>query len=126
MLRTATPICFVATADGAAARQFYEEVLGLTCLSDDEYGVVFELSGVVLRVQKVPRFEPQEQTVHGWRVADIESEIKELTAKGVVFERFPCFEQDELGIWEMQGVRICWFRDPSGNLLSLSEVKRGS
>lgn len=126
MLSKATPLCLVATADAARARPFYEDVLGLVCLSEDDFAIVFELNGTVLRVQKVPGFKPQDHTVHGWRVDDIEVEIKELNAKGVEFERYPCFEQDDLGIWETPGARIAWFKDPDGNVLSFSEINRGS
>jgi predicted enzyme related to lactoylglutathione lyase len=115
----------VATVDGELAKPFYEDVLGLKCLSDDEFALVFELKGTILRVQKVPSFEPHEHTSHGWRVENIEAEITQLSKRGVKFKRFPCFEQDELGIWETPGARIAWFLDPDGNLLSLSEVKSG-
>jgi hypothetical protein len=98
VLSEKTPICLIATADGSKPRPFYEDVLGLKCLSEDEFGIVLELKGTVLRVQKVPDFKAQEHKAHGWRVDDIEAEIKELMARDVVFVRFPCFEQDELGI----------------------------
>lgn len=91
-------------------------------MSDDPYAIVFDLGGVVLRVQKVPDFKPQEQTVHGWRVEDIETQIKELNKRGVVFERYPCFEQDDLGIWVADRAKVAWFKDPDGNLLSLSQI----
>ncbi len=123
MLSDKTPICFVASADTKRARRFYEEVLGLKCLSDDGFGLVFELGMTVLRVQAVPDFEPQGQSVHGWRVDDIASEIKELSANGVEFMRFPCFEQNDLGVWETPGAKVAWFADPDGNILSLTEVR---
>ncbi|NNE65345.1 MAG: VOC family protein [Pyrinomonadaceae bacterium] len=126
MLSNATAICLVATIDGSKARPFYEETLGLKCLTEDEFAIVFELKDTVLRVQKVPEFTPHEFTSHGWRVEDIESEINELNSRGVEFVRFRCFEQDGLGIWDTPGARIAWFRDPDGNLLSLSEVKWGN
>lgn len=123
MLGKATPMCFVSTANGKKARPFYEDVLGLKCLSDDEYAVVFDLGGIVLRVQKVPGYESQDQTVHGWQVDDIDAEIIKLIEKGVVFERFHCFEQSDLGVWDAGGARVAWFKDPDGNLLSLSEIQ---
>ena len=122
MLSDNTPICLIATTDSSKSRPFYEDVLGLKCLSEDDFGIVFELKSTVLRVQKVPDFKAQEHTAHGWRVDDIEVEIKGLIARGVEFVRFPCFEQDELGIWETPGARIAWFLDPDENLLSLSEI----
>ena len=40
-------------------------------------------------------------------------------ARGVTFERFPGMDQDELGVWR-QAV-VAWFKDPDGNLLSISK-----
>ncbi len=124
MLTGKTPICLIASADTKKSRPFYEETLGLKCISDNAHGLVFDLGVTVLRIQADPNFRAQTNSVHGWRVDDIESEIRELGVKGVEFVRFPCFEQDELGIWETKGARIAWFLDPDRNVLSLTEVNR--
>jgi len=40
----------------------------------------------------------------------------------VTFERFGFFDQDTLGIWTApSGDRVAWFKDPAGNLLSVSQ-----
>lgn len=46
-----------------------------------------------------------------------------LAAKGVVFERFDGMEQDAQGVWTPPGgvAKVCWFKDPDGNLLSLTQ-----
>jgi len=50
--------------------------------------------------------------------------IAQLTAKGIYFEIFGFFEQNDLGIWVApDGSKVAWFKDPDGNLSSLAESK---
>src|SRR6185312_11490897 len=113
---------FVATRDAAAARKFYESTLGLKCVSEDGFAIVFDVNGTMLRVQKVHELTPAKYTALGWEVADIAARIRELSKKGVRFERFPGMPQDELGVWTSPaGGKIAWFKDPDGNTLSLTE-----
>lgn len=115
-------VTFIPTAEPEAARAFYEGVLELRLVSDDDFALVFEHEGVTLRVVKVKTFTPQPFTVLGFRAADLAAEVRRLMDRGVTFERYPGMGQDELGIWkpapDAQGV--AWFRDPEGNLLSIS------
>jgi hypothetical protein len=70
----------------------------------------------------VKEFQPQIFTVLGWDVDDISSTIKDLNAKGVLCEKYNFLEQDDLGIWTApNGFKVAWFKDPDGNLLSLTE-----
>lgn len=122
MLSSAKIVAFVPTLDFAKARQFYEQTLGLRCLSQDPFAVVMDCHGIMLRVVKVPAFKPHPFTILGWEVGRIEEEITALQAKGVKFERFPGMPQDELGVWSAPGgSKVAWFKDPDGNLLSLSQ-----
>jgi hypothetical protein len=62
--------------------------------------------------------------VLGWAVADIRAEMKELTERGVSFERYQWMEQDESGVWTSPGgAKIAWFKDPDGNILSLTQFE---
>jgi catechol 2,3-dioxygenase-like lactoylglutathione lyase family enzyme len=125
VLDTASPIAFVSTADPERARAFYQDTLGLTFVADEGFALVFDLAGVMLRVTRVDQLQPQLFTVLGWRVDDPEGTVRELTGRGVVFERFPGMEQDALGIWRSpSGARIAWFRDPDGNVLSITRFER--
>ena len=57
-----------------------------------------------------------------WQVKDIEAAMSDLSQKGVMFERFEGMDQDETGIWKTpDGVQIAWFKDPDGNVLSVSQ-----
>lgn len=55
-------------------------------------------------------------------MADIRRAIEGLAEKGVVFERYPRLPQDDLGVWTSPaGARVAWFKDPDGNVLSLTQ-----
>jgi catechol 2,3-dioxygenase-like lactoylglutathione lyase family enzyme len=115
-------IAFIATADPESARQFYEGVLGLRLLEDSPFALVFEAGSIVLRIQKLASFTPVAHTVIGWRVSDISAIIEALASKGVRFERFAGMAQDGLGVWASpSGAKIAWFKDPAGNILSLTQ-----
>lgn len=120
-------IGFVATNDPEKAKAFYGGVLGFRLLSEDEYAVLFDANGTMLRVARARGFVPAQGTVLGWEVGDIHGAIAELTARGVRFEQFnlPFMKQDEHGVWTPpNGDQVAWFKDPDGNTLSLSRHRR--
>jgi catechol 2,3-dioxygenase-like lactoylglutathione lyase family enzyme len=122
MLRSQKIVAFVPTTDSGKARAFYEGVLGLTFLKDDGFAMVLDANGIMIRVAKVPDFKPAQFTILGWQVEGIEKVVRELQEKGVHFEIFGFFKQDELGIWTAPtGDKVAWFKDPDGNILSVSE-----
>ncbi len=117
-------IAFVHVSDPVRARAFYEGLLGLRLVEDEKpFALVFDANGTMLRVTPVGEFEPTESTVLGWAVESIEETVQRLTAAGVVFNRYPGLNDgDPLGIWKAPGgARIAWFRDPDGNVLSVTE-----
>lgn len=122
MLGNATVTAFVATSNPARSKHFYRDALGLRLVSDDQFAVVFDCNGVQLRVQKVETLRPHPFTALGWHVSNIREVVPALAWRGVTFERYPYFEQDDLGIWRAPGgAKVAWFKDPDGNLLSLTE-----
>ncbi len=123
-MKNAKVISFVATVKPEAARNFYQKVLGLKFVSEDAFAIVFDVGGTMLRVTKVKELVTAGYTVLGWDVLDIRAEVKGLAAKGVKFERYEFLEQDEVGIWDApSGAKVAWFKDPDGNILSLTEFK---
>jgi catechol 2,3-dioxygenase-like lactoylglutathione lyase family enzyme len=121
-VKSATLIAFAATANPERARDFYGKTLGLKLASEDPFAIVFHANGVMLRVQKVPKVVQTGYTMLGWLVKDIRAELNALATNGVQFERFEGMGQDELGIWASpSGAKIAWFKDPDGNVLSLTE-----
>jgi catechol 2,3-dioxygenase-like lactoylglutathione lyase family enzyme len=121
MLSGAKVVAFLATADAVRARAFYESVLGLRVVEDQPFSLVLEHAGSKIRVQKVDAVQKAPYTALGWEVADVAEAVRALAARGVVFDRYPGMDQDALGIWTSpSGARVAWFRDPDGNVLSLS------
>ncbi len=115
------PIAFLGCDNLEAARAFYSSILDLDIIADEGLTLVYQLDNAILRISQIPDFNPQQFTVLGWMVDDIESKVKELKMKRVEFLDYPQFEQDDLDIWNMGSVRIAWFLDPAGNNLSLTQ-----
>jgi catechol 2,3-dioxygenase-like lactoylglutathione lyase family enzyme len=126
MLGSADLIAFVPTRNPARAREFYEKTLGLEFISEDPFALVFHTDGTTLRianVSSVKDFQPASFTILGWRVTKASDTIGDLQKKGVQFERFPGMDQDALGIWQSpSGAKVAWFKDPDGNILSITEA----
>ncbi|MGO9642618.1 MAG: VOC family protein [Candidatus Acidiferrales bacterium] len=122
MLGSQKIVAFVPTRDAKKAKEFYEGVLGLRVLSEDQFAIVFDANGTMLRVVKAPKFKPHPFTILGWEVPAIEGAVSQLGKKGVRFESYGLPGQDERGIWTAPGgARVAWFKDPDGNVLSVSQ-----
>ena len=122
MLTAAKLMAFVATTDRTRATNFYRNVLGLKLVSEDDFAIVFDCGGTLLRVVRVDAVALAPYTVLGWQVQDIASIVKALSKAGVQFERYSFLEQDALGIWTAPGgAKAAWFKDPDGNVLSVSQ-----
>jgi predicted enzyme related to lactoylglutathione lyase len=121
-LPTSELIAFMPTTDLVAARVFYEKGLGLPLAGESPIACTFDANGTTLRVIAVEKIPEAPYTVLGWNVVDIEASIRELTSRGVVFEKFDGVDQDALGVWRSPGgARVAWFKDPDGNTLSLTQ-----
>ena len=122
MLGTTNIVAMAPITDPARARAFYEGTLGLRFVKDDGFALVFDANGIMVRLSKMKQFTPAQYTVLGWQVSGIENVVRDLGKKGVHFEIFGFFKQDELGIWiAPDGDKVAWFKDPDGNTLSLTE-----
>jgi catechol 2,3-dioxygenase-like lactoylglutathione lyase family enzyme len=121
MLGSTNIVAFVPTKDAEKARAFYVDVLGLRFIKDDGFAMVLDANGIMVRVARA-QFTPAQFTILGWQVNNIEKTVAGLQEKGVHFERFGFFEQDTLGIWTAPtGDKVAWFKDPDGNVLSVSQ-----
>jgi predicted enzyme related to lactoylglutathione lyase len=115
-------ITFSQTAQPEKAKAFYGDVLGLTLSEDSPFAIIFRSGRTSVRIQKVQSFSPSPFTSLGWQVPDIRAAAQQLVAKGVLFQRYDGIKQDDLGIWlSPGGSQICWFKDPDGNTLSLTQ-----
>jgi catechol 2,3-dioxygenase-like lactoylglutathione lyase family enzyme len=121
-LRRAATVGFLATSKPDKARTFFRDALGLKLESEDGFALVFGTANGPLRIQKVNTFTPHAFTAFGWIVSNARRSVRDLTKRGVRFERYPFMEQDDDGIWLAPGgTKVAWFKDPDGNILSLSE-----
>ena len=113
---------FLLTKDYEKARAFYEGNLGFEFVSLDQFALVMQAGKSMIRISKVPTFTPLQSTVLGWQVDDMQEIVDWLTKRGVVFEKYPFVQDKERGIWTAPGgSKIAWFKDPDGNVLSVSE-----
>jgi len=123
ILAGAKPVVIICTRDRMKAVPFYRDTLGLPLASEDAFAAVFALSGAIMRLSDVADWTAHEHTIFGFEVADVSAAVRALSAKGVVFTRYPGFTQDEIGVWNAPGggAKVAWFKDPDGNNLSIAE-----
>ena len=123
MLRDRQFVGFLLITDAARAKEFYCDVLGLPLRHEDDYAVVVDAAGTPLRLAIGPGVPEPVGTNAGWLVDDIHASVRDLTAAGITFERFPGMAQDPDGVWNPSPGPggVAWFRDPDGNRLSLTQ-----
>ncbi|MET9480711.1 VOC family protein [Streptomyces sp. NPDC006638] len=119
MLGSSKAFSGFAVNDIEKAKRFYDETLGLE--TSVEHGLLtLRLAGDTrVLVYPKPHHTPATFTVLNFPVDDIDAAVDALTARGVVFERYPGMEADEKGIFRGGGPYIAWFTDPAGNILSV-------
>jgi catechol 2,3-dioxygenase-like lactoylglutathione lyase family enzyme len=112
-----------AVDDLEQARPFYEETLGVRVTKEEMGILTLQLEGGArpTMVYPKPDFAPATYTVLNFAVDDVEQAVDALTARGVRFERYDGFEQDQKGIARGEGPPIAWFKDPAGNVLAVLE-----
>jgi catechol 2,3-dioxygenase-like lactoylglutathione lyase family enzyme len=103
--------------DIPAAKRFYSDTLGIR-VSEENGMLRLHIAGRrdVLVYPKEDH-TPAEFTILNFPVDDIDAAVDELTARGVVFEKYEWV--DEKGINRTYGPPIAWFKDPAGNILSV-------
>jgi catechol 2,3-dioxygenase-like lactoylglutathione lyase family enzyme len=113
----------IAVNDMQQAREFYGETLGLQ--TSEEYGLLWLhlAGGRDTLVYEQPDATPASFTILNFQVDDIDEAVDALAARSVRFERYDGFEQDDKGIFREQGPYIAWFKDPSGNVLSVLQER---
>lgn len=121
----------IAVSDMGAAREFYEDRLGLRAAQEQTDGsrLYASASGASLHVYASPEHAGKATaTLATWYVDDLECVVDELAGRGVRFERYddPALRADERGICEVEGGgRVAWLRDPDGNTFALEERPAG-
>jgi len=120
------PITAVAAvSDLARARGFYEGSLGLSLVDSegDEQSVLYQCgNGTDLLIYvSAENAGSGSATVAFWETDDLESEMETLRRKGVGFEQYEGFDQDENGVMAMGDGRVAWFTDPDGNIFAIGD-----
>ena len=122
MLSTAPIRAYIPVSDVARARKFYEQMVGLTPKEDYAGGVIYECGGTEVFMYPTPNAGTSRASQAFWQVDDVEAEVTELKARGVVFE-----EYNMPGLVTKNSVAVAgdaktaWFKDTEGNILAISQ-----
>jgi catechol 2,3-dioxygenase-like lactoylglutathione lyase family enzyme len=119
MLDRALLVTTIAVRDLAAARQFYGTQLGLPLLEETPFALRFgagDGSQVSVRLGQ-PNVG---QTVGHFEVADLDSTMRTLRERGIVFEEYDQ-PKTTAGVAQIGPARGAWLTDPSGNVIGLRE-----
>ena len=123
MLGLGKMVGFIPVRDCERARAFYGGKLGFDFVSLDQNALVMSVGGHKIRMAKIPNFTPLQGTILGWEVADIRSTATWLLDRGVSLEKSPFAQDREFGIWTTpSGDKVAWFKDPDGNILSVTQL----
>ena len=122
MLQKSPMFAYIPAKDVARARTFYEEKLGFTPGRELGGGVSYEFAGgTACFLYQTPNAGTSAASQAFWDVADIEREVAELKAKGVVFEDYDMPNMKD-GISTAGGAKAAWFKDSEGNIMALIQT----
>jgi catechol 2,3-dioxygenase-like lactoylglutathione lyase family enzyme len=123
MLTVSKLVGFLTTTDYEKARAFYEGKLGFEFVSLDQFALAMRAGKNMIRITKAETFQPAQGTVLGWEVDDVRAAVLWLSSRDVVTEKYAFVPDQELGIWNApSGAQVAWFKDPDGNVLSISHL----
>jgi catechol 2,3-dioxygenase-like lactoylglutathione lyase family enzyme len=123
MLTVSKLVGFLTTTDYEKARAFYEGKLGFEFVSLDQFALAMRAGKNMIRISKAETFQPAQGTVLGWEVDDVRAAVLWLSSRDVVTEKYAFVPDQELGIWNApSGAQVAWFKDPDGNVLSISHL----
>ncbi|RKE19181.1 VOC family protein [Streptomyces sp. TLI_171] len=126
MLADAPLLAVIPVTDLGRAKQYYRDTLGLTLARESEEEVTFRSGSTEFGMYETPYGGQAGHTLASWKVADLDAEMTELRARGVVFEEYDLPGLKTLdGVAENDGMRAAWFKDPDGNVLCVNEVREG-
>ena len=112
------------STDLAASRSFYHDMLGLEIVVERDDAIEFRSGGTKLAVTKSTTGTSDSQTQVGWDVDNLEAELDELRARGVVIEEYDMPGlKTEHGIADFGFALMAFIIDPSKNALSILQQK---
>ena len=122
MFRDTEAFSGFSTNDIERAKEFYGSILGLEVSEMNGMLDIKLGSGATVLAYPKENHEPATFTILNFNVDDVDKAVDELSARGVKFERYEDFDQDEKGIARGEGPAIAWFKDPAGNILSVLDA----
>jgi catechol 2,3-dioxygenase-like lactoylglutathione lyase family enzyme len=123
MLGKANATPMIAVKDLDRARKYYEETLGLETVDrEGDEVVAMKSGGTTINVYRSEFAGTNKATALTFDVDDIAAEVRDLKAKGVMFEHYDMEGLQPQGdIYSAEGMKTAWFKDPDGNILSMIE-----
>ena len=134
MLRDGKVATRLPAQDLARAKAFYADKLGLEPVEERPGGLRYAFANGEFGLFESAGRSSGDHTQMGWEVDDIEATVRDLRARGVVFEQY-----DVPGLRTVDGIadiegnypskgsgeRAAWFRDSEGNMLGIGQPVRG-
>ena len=108
MLQNSPLYSYIPARDVRRARTFYERTLGFKSKIEINGGVVYEFAkGTACFLYPTPNAGTSQASQAFWEVDDIEREVAELKARGVVFENYdmPGDKSPSLVAWSPPAAR---------------------
>ncbi len=115
------PFPILATQDLDASAAFYVDSLGCTLQHQDAMVAYLTRDGSPILLSKSDAESPP-HTVAGFIVPNIHAAVADLRGRGVTFDDFGMPSDDQ--VVTLGDAQLTWFRDPSGNILSLTQWDR--
>lgn len=124
MLQDSPFFAYIPARNVARARKFYEEKLGLKAKAEQAGGVIYEFAkGTSCFLYPTPNAGTSKASQAFWQVQDVDREIAELKARGVVFEDYDMpGEKSSSGAVTAGGAKAAWFKDSEGNILAIVQI----
>ena len=124
MLQKFPMYAYIPARDVARARQFYEGKLGLVAKEETAGGVVYEFGeNTACFLYSTPNAGTSQASQAFWSVKDVDQEIIELKARGVVFEDYDMpGEKSAAGAVTAGGAKAAWFKDSEGNIMAVVQT----
>jgi catechol 2,3-dioxygenase-like lactoylglutathione lyase family enzyme len=121
MLQNFPMYAYIPAKDVARARRFYEDKLGFRPKQETAGGVVYEFArNTACFLYPTPNAGTSGASQAFWQVDDIERQVAELKARGVVFEDYNMpGEKSPSGVITAGGAKAAWFKDSEGNILAI-------
>jgi len=121
MLQKSPMYAYIPATDMTRARKFYEEKVGLKPKQQIAGGVTYEFAkGTACFLYPTPNAGTSKASQAFWQVENVEREVRELKARGVVFEDYDIpGPRSPSGVVTAGGAKAAWFKDSEDNILAI-------